>query len=46
MSSGDDQSLKLKEMDPDFASKAKQQARCFLRERFLRATTSVVGEFF
>lgn len=46
MSSEDNESLKSKEIDPDFSSKEKQQARCLLRERFLRATTSVVGEYF
>lgn len=44
MSFEDDQASDLKESDADFASKEKQEARCLLRERFLRAITSVVGE--
>lgn len=32
--------------NPDFATPEKQEARAFLRERFLRALTSVIGRFF
>lgn len=31
--------------NPDFATPEKQEARAFLRERFLRALTSVIGRF-